>query len=338
MAKAYGINGVAVGKLGNNVFSVNSGEQIVRAYQPKVTNPNTDAQQASRAKLKLASQLAAIMAPNIAMRKVGLVSRRNMFIKKNYGYITAGNGEAQISLENIQLTDSTIGFPQVGVQTRNAESGITSVRLAEDAGADIDAVVYVGYRKLTDGSMVEFGSVTTTDSSYEEVGARIFEANLPYAEGELLILAYGIRWNGISDVSKVKYDDLEALTGTDIATLVYNGELLRSQATLTQTRGVQLASDATTAEGTPSTKARVFVTASPTGYGTVAGGGTFDKGANVTVTATPADGKVFQGWKKNGSNSYVSSQASYTISDIQNDWDLIAVFSDEEEMPLTPQP
>ena len=53
--KLNGIVGKGTGKLGASVFAISGGEQIVRQYNPVVSNPNTDAQVAQRAKLKLMS-------------------------------------------------------------------------------------------------------------------------------------------------------------------------------------------------------------------------------------------------------------------------------------------
>ena len=82
--KLNGFVGKGTGKLGSSVFAVSGGEQIVRQYNPNVSNPNTDAQVAQRAKFKLMSQLAAVLAPGLAFKKDSLVSPRNKFIKKRY--------------------------------------------------------------------------------------------------------------------------------------------------------------------------------------------------------------------------------------------------------------
>ena len=47
-------------------------------------------------------------------------------------------------------------------------------------------------------------------------------------------------------------------------------------------------------------------------WGTVTGGGTYNVGASCTLTATPANGYVFQSWKKNG--TVVSTDATYTFT------------------------
>ena len=52
--------------------------------------------------------------------------------------------------------------------------------------------------------------------------------------------------------------------------------------------------------------------ASPAGSGTVTGGGTYNSGASVTVTATPNAGYAFVNWTESGTQ--VSTNASYTFT------------------------
>ena len=56
----------------------------------------------------------------------------------------------------------------------------------------------------------------------------------------------------------------------------------------------------------------ITVNANNDNWGTVTGGGTYNAGASCTLTATPANGYVFQSWKKNG--SVVSTDATYTFT------------------------
>jgi uncharacterized repeat protein (TIGR02543 family) len=60
----------------------------------------------------------------------------------------------------------------------------------------------------------------------------------------------------------------------------------------------------------------VNLTRNPTAGGTVTGGGTFDHGTRITVTATVAAGHTFDGWY-NGSTR-VSTQASYSFNVEEN--------------------
>ncbi len=64
----------------------------------------------------------------------------------------------------------------------------------------------------------------------------------------------------------------------------------------------------------------------PVGSGSVTGAGTYNDGASCTLVATPASGKVFQGWY-NGAQ-LVSSNASYTFV-VTGNLSLTAKFGDE---------
>jgi hypothetical protein len=56
----------------------------------------------------------------------------------------------------------------------------------------------------------------------------------------------------------------------------------------------------------------ITVSASPSTYGTVSGGGTFAEGTSHTVTAAPNTGHTFVHWVKSG--SVVSTSESYTFT------------------------
>lgn len=61
---------------------------------------------------------------------------------------------------------------------------------------------------------------------------------------------------------------------------------------------------------------RIQVSVSPSGTGTVTGGGTYVSGANVTVKATAKTGHTFVNWTENG--TVVSTSASYTFTATAN--------------------
>lgn len=68
----------------------------------------------------------------------------------------------------------------------------------------------------------------------------------------------------------------------------------------------------------------VALSVDPQGGGIVSGGGTVEGGAQVTVTAAPASGYTFSGWRESG--SIVSTSRSYTFT-VTSDRSLTAVFA-----------
>jgi len=76
----------------------------------------------------------------------------------------------------------------------------------------------------------------------------------------------------------------------------------------------------------------VSVSANSSDYGTVTGGGTYQEGESVIVTATPIDGYRFVNWTEN--NEEVSPDASYTFT-VEADRTLTAVFEKISDYTVT---
>lgn len=102
--------------MGSAVFRVRDGQQIVTQYNPIVKNPNTEGQQTQRAKFKLMSQLAAVMAPGFGTMAVtkrparGKPSQRNAFTQINMPLVEVSSDDqtmvAKIAMEQLKLTSS----------------------------------------------------------------------------------------------------------------------------------------------------------------------------------------------------------------------------------------
>lgn len=122
--KLNGIVGKGSGKLGASVFAISGGEQIVRQYNPQVSNPQTDAQVAQRAKLKLMSQIAADLAPALGFKKLGLVSARNQFVSKNIALATFEDGVASVDYSAIKVTSGSQSCPGVNIARYNSTDNV----------------------------------------------------------------------------------------------------------------------------------------------------------------------------------------------------------------------
>lgn len=313
--KLNGFVGTGSGKLGASVFSVNSGAQIVRQYQPVVANPSTSAQVNQRARMKLMSQVAAALSPVIAIPKNGLKSARNQFISKNIDSCIATDGVAQVTYENLQLTSGNIGFPSI-TAARAAQTGVISVNLTSAPSGDISRVVYIMYRK-TQGQMEYVASRIVREKGENNN----FPATFPASSGDVILYAYGMKDSNAS--ATAKYENYNIASASDLATLISSRAIAFGDYTFTQTRGTTLASGEQGTVVVPEGKAMCYVTAA--GPGTAIGTGTYDIGSQVTVTATPNSGAQFVGWRRNNSSAIISTQLAYSFT-IQELTDLVAVF------------
>lgn len=333
MGKVTSLYGKTTGKIGSIVFATSGGETIAREYNPHVANPSTMPQVNQRARMKLMSQLSAALSPVIAMTKDGLVSKRNKFVKLNFDNTYAAQGVAQISYENVQLTEGSVALPQVVAEAMNASTGGSYVSLASEPAANVSRVIYCVFEKSQENRLQYINSIIATARRNESVPGAFFGANLVGLEigeeagdyffsKEYVIYAYGM--SDTSERASARYGNLNVQSASDIATLVGNRTISFEDYQFTQTRGTTVGQGTGGDTPVPAGQARVFVTALGSG-GTVSGGGTFALGSSVTVTATPNNGYVFRAWLVNGTSQVVSTSATYTFT-LNGQVDLIAAF------------
>lgn len=232
--KLNGLVGKGTGKLGSSVFAISGGEQIVRQYNPNVSNPSTDAQVEQRAKLKLMSQLAAALAPGIAFKKNGLVSARNQFISANIGKTTFSQDGAHIELSKLDLTGGARFLPELAVGQVSAQD--TDVALASAADANVQAVVYV-LAEYSDGeeiSNIDVKVVSTPGNN------RLFSAQLMGIQATGILLAYGVV--SPSSAKGINYDNYSVYEDGITASAFVIRKLISAGAEFTQTKssGVSL--------------------------------------------------------------------------------------------------
>ena len=229
MAKMYGLSGVLSGKLGNTVLAVTNGVQVARQYQPVVSNPNSPGQIEQRAKLKLMSQLGAIMGRVIAIPREGRVSSRNLFTKINIGSTIFADGQADITLTDIKLTKSVVSLPSISaVRSEN------SVTLSLTRGdRDIDRVVYVLF--VREGTEIRYASSVVVNTAGE---SNLFETSATVLPAEYVVYAYGIRAN--TDAARVAFSNLSIPTGTEVAEIISSRRLTSQDISITETRATLL--------------------------------------------------------------------------------------------------
>lgn len=234
MAKIYGLFGAMTGKVADVVMVVRNGAQVARKYQPVVSNPSTLAQVAVRSRLKMLSQLAAVLSPVIAIPKEGIVSARNLFVKRNYGLSSFANNEASIDLNNVQLTRSSVGLPSLFAR-RDTASIVVSFGVTGSVPIDASRVVYSMFEKGDDNKLRFAGSIVATEAGAD--GG--WSASLPSVTREVVIYGYAIRDN--NDVARTAFGNIEAPSAQNIAQLIVSRTLTEYDITLSETKGFTLA-------------------------------------------------------------------------------------------------
>lgn len=230
MAKYYN-NQVKTGKLAGSVFAIRNGETIERAYQPVVFNPSTPAQVAQRAKLKLLSQLGEVMAPVIAFRKYGAVSVRNLFTKYNIGKATYADNQANMPLEQVDLTGGVL--PIGNIVAVRSEGGLSCTVVV---GNDISRVVFAAFGFGTNEPRF-LGSIVATREGSTAAGV------IPTTvTARVLVVAYGMRDN--TDVAKARYGKMNVPAASVEAILSVMRSLSETDVSLTETTALFVAAQA----------------------------------------------------------------------------------------------
>lgn len=274
--KLYGITGTGSGKLGSSVFSVTAGEQIVRQYQPVVTNPSTSAQVNVRARLKLISQLSAVMNDVIAIPRQGNITSRNIFVKDNYDKTYAANGQATVDLAAISLTRGGMQIPAV-IAERNEGTSI-SVALASKADQIVSRVVYIMFYRNAAGELQLADSAVV-----EEPGTNgLFPYDLEWNEKDVVVYAYGIYDKNAK--ATAKFGNYAVTTGTQVASLIADRKVSDSDYLLTKTKGIFLVGE-TSIEVTSCKVDNTTI--NPTGSTTVP----YIVFGNISVVATDVEDK-----------------------------------------------
>lgn len=237
MAKLYGLSGKATGKKGDTVFAVRNGQQIIRQYNPIVTNPNTKAQSDTRSVFKLLVQLAAVLGSYIAIPRVGGKSARNSFTQINFPLCSVAGDKASVPMDQLQITKSAVALPSITVS--RGTGNVIQVEVSESVLGEFDKVVYVGMRiNPTDGSVRTLGSVTVNVTNENETAA----GQMAPTGAAVTVLAYGVKSNsGKADTS---FANLGAEAATHIASLVATRTLGSGDLTLSETKGANLAAAA----------------------------------------------------------------------------------------------
>lgn len=218
-------------RIGNVVLASYAGETIARQYNPDVYNPNTEDQRSTRARFKLMSQLGAVFAPVLAIPKKGLVSARNRFTSINFPITSFSDGQAQISLPSVQISDSNKPF--VGF---NADRTGADLVLKLDASGEnlYDYVVYVAFTKNEYGDLIPYSDIVVNDPGEDF----LFEGSMPKSSDTLIIYAYGLK--AMSQRIKTKFYNMVTPDAGSIAKLIIASSENYNDSQITVTAGLTL--------------------------------------------------------------------------------------------------
>lgn len=314
--KINSIFGKMTGKIGNIVVSSVGGEVIGREYNPNVANPNTQDQQNTRSKFKLASQLSAAMASVIAIKKEGNVSARNLFVKENFGSIRYSSGVADINLNVVQLTKSNLAF--AGFSADRTSGTAIQVGLNADSAAALSRVVYIAYKKNADGSLQLIDSKTCSTPGADG----LFADSLQYSADAVVLYAYGIKDMNSGITSK--FGNMTAPTAEEVAQLLVSNSDNMSSVQLTKTAGLTMAVGEN--QGDSDDVEHLTVSLVISGNGSATGGGRFEAGQTVTLRATPDAEATFVAWKMNDASGQVLSTTNPYQFEVQQNMTVCAVF------------
>lgn len=165
------------GKVGEIVAAKTvGGRTALRAYQPKVKNPNTYRQQVSRKKMALASELAALLAEPVnvgyAMAVKGAkMYARNMFMKKiipvNAGVMAINDGEIELDITKIKVAEGAgLGVVPAGALTTGQGGSVEFVptntadvllNAGESLGVCVAAIDYTNKKVIYKQGVAEVG-------------------------------------------------------------------------------------------------------------------------------------------------------------------------------------
>lgn len=302
MAKINPILGKLSGKIGALVYATQNGENIVREKAATVANPNTPAQVESRAKLKLMSQLTAVVAPVIAIKKDGNKNGRNQFLSLNYAKCGYSDDAATVNLNQIQLTKGVASIAEFTAD-RSSNSKI-AVSLNEDMSERLDKVIYVCMEKQADGTLnIRDSKVVAAAGQNGD-----FAGEMAYTDKAVVVYAYGMKEN--TDKAKASFGSMSAPTAEQVAKLLASRTISTSDVTLTSTKGLTMLVGED--EKSSDDVENILVTATASGNGSVSGGGRYPIGSLVTLHATPVEEASFEGWHKDSaSGQLLSSNANY---------------------------
>lgn len=226
--KSTGLFGKNSGRVGGVVYSNYRGEQIVRAYQPKVANPNTKKQVEQRQKFKLVSQVGASLGKEIALSyrpDKSIETPRNAWIKNTIKKVTFERGEASLAVDDIMLTNSR----ELGLSEIQSAPGTVMGKVINFSEGAIVRVVQIGYNNESEIVILSSSDVTV-DVDDPETGEMSFNTDNilttnQYSQQRLLIYVFEPTNNARETYGEYEMDAMDNEAVLYAMTRFYAGNL-----------------------------------------------------------------------------------------------------------------
>lgn len=218
MAKIYGLNGVLRGRQGNNVFTVQNGTQVVKAYQPVVANPRTNAQMNQRVKFSLAGKMSGAT-PSLAISGMSggnARAKRSRFVGKIVKAATvSGSGSslvASIDYNKVLYSEGSLARYSTVPNVTAAFSGssINSFVDVSFPAMAVGAVVPEGYGEVGIAALYD-AATSTLDEVQAFVRSRTEATTLRFRQGDrrdCFVVAYVAPFNMTSRNGSVSSSNL----------------------------------------------------------------------------------------------------------------------------------
>lgn len=230
--KLQGFVGKGSGKLGASVWTVRKGVQVVREYTNKVSNPNTRAQVGQRAKFKLLSQLAAVVAGDgMFFRNLNAgESMRNAFMKANMPAVTL-SPTGDVALLNVGAVVLTDGHTTAPSATFNRSTGALTVDVSSDAMLDIAGIGYAVITLPDVGRVIGYSARAEKADAATTITATIVAG--PTLMSKTNVLIWGYRFADAA--ARARYEAIAASETADVVSLEFNRMLKEGLIEPTQT-------------------------------------------------------------------------------------------------------
>lgn len=223
------------GRTGSFTYRQSRGQTIVSQYQPIVKNPNTQGQQTQRARFKLMSQLAAIMAAGFGSFIIKTrpekqrPTQRNAFMQVNMPLVevvsSADTATAKIPMEQLKLTSSFKALPNMNLAANGQGINVNMEKIPSEVKTI--RLVVVGYTG-NNGTQAAIQSITDVPVTAGEINH-----DIATDAGKFTVLGFGLIPTETT-AAKIDLDNIHTpadenfISAVDLDRMVSEGTMLET--------------------------------------------------------------------------------------------------------------